>query len=135
MLIGNKCDCERKVDVSDANKFAEEHGLKYLETSAKSDKNLRKAIACLLKKIIESKESEKSGENKEKKEIKRSFLSLYSDDNDSPVNIKKFRRKNCGCLFKKIKGITEEYYRKICFLIKSCLVHYIHILYIVFILY
>ena len=99
MLIGNKCDCERKVDVSDANKFAEEHGLKYLETSAKSDKNLRKAIACLLKKIIESKESEKSEENKETKEIKkikRSFLSLYSDDNDSPVNIKKSRRKNCG---------------------------------------
>ena len=33
LLIGNKCDGERKVKEEDAKKFAEEHELKYLETS------------------------------------------------------------------------------------------------------
>ena len=100
MLIGNKCDCEPKIDVEEAKKLAEEHGLKYLETSAKSYQNLRKAIACILEKIIKSKESEESGKNKEAKEIikiKKSFSSFYLDDNDSLVNNKKSRRKNCRC--------------------------------------
>ena len=64
LLIGNKCDLEQVVNIEEAKKFAEEHGLKYLETSAKSDKNLRKAIACILEKIIKSKENQESEENK-----------------------------------------------------------------------
>ena len=37
-------------------KFVIDHGLKnYLETSAKLDKNIKKAVACLLEEIIESK--------------------------------------------------------------------------------
>ena len=46
LLIGNKCDLEleRKVDEENAKEFAKEHGLKYIETSAKSDKNVKKAI-------------------------------------------------------------------------------------------
>ena len=35
LLIGSKCDLERKVNIEEAKKFGEEHGLKYLETSAK----------------------------------------------------------------------------------------------------
>ena len=52
LLIGNKCDLERKVDEEEAEKFANDHGLNYLETSAKLDKKVRKAIACLLELII-----------------------------------------------------------------------------------
>ena len=55
LVIGNKCDCERKVSEEEAKKFSEEHGLKYLETSAKLDKKVKKAIACLLEEIIQAK--------------------------------------------------------------------------------
>jgi len=52
MLIGNKCDLKHEVSNEEAEKFANEHGLKYLETSAKLDKKVRKAIACLLELMI-----------------------------------------------------------------------------------
>ena len=59
VLIGNKSDCERKVDEKEAKKFVEDHGLKkYFETSAKLDKNIKKAIACLLEEMIKSKKFE-----------------------------------------------------------------------------
>ena len=59
LLIGNKCDKEREVGEKEAEKFAEKHGLKYLETSAKLDRKVKKAIACLLEEIIKSNPSEK----------------------------------------------------------------------------
>ena len=54
LLIGNKCDREPKVNKEEAKHFAEEHGLKYLETSAKLDKNLRKAITCKLNILLKN---------------------------------------------------------------------------------
>ena len=59
LIIGNKCDLEldRKVDEEDAKDFADIHGLKYIETSAKLDKNVKKAIALILEEIIKSKPS------------------------------------------------------------------------------
>ena len=59
LIIGNKCECEseRKVDFDEAKAFAEQHQLHYLETSAKLDKNLKKAIVIVLKNIIESKKN------------------------------------------------------------------------------
>ena len=60
LLIGNKCDCERKVEEELAKKFAKDYGLKkYLETSAKFDKNIKKSIAYLLEAIIKSKRDNK----------------------------------------------------------------------------
>jgi small GTP-binding protein len=57
LLIGNKCDNERKVDEEEAKKFARDYGLKkYFETSAKLDKKIKKAIAYLLEEIIKSKQ-------------------------------------------------------------------------------
>ena len=59
VLIGNKNDCKRKVNEEEAKKFVEDHGLKkYFETSAKLDKNIKKAIACLLEEMIKSKKFE-----------------------------------------------------------------------------
>ena len=61
LLIGNKCDREREVPEEEAKKLAKDFGFKkYLETSAKLDKNIKKAIACLLEEIINSKASKKS---------------------------------------------------------------------------
>ena len=54
ILIGNKCDKERQVDYNEAKNFADEHKLEYFETSAKLDKNIKKAIVSLLDKIINS---------------------------------------------------------------------------------
>ena len=54
LLIGNKSDLEHKKDEEEADEFAKEHRLLYMETSAKSDKNVKKAIAYLIKKINES---------------------------------------------------------------------------------
>jgi len=57
LLIGNKCDKENQVvNEAEAEKFAKKHKLKkYLETSAKLDKKIKKAVACLLEEIINSK--------------------------------------------------------------------------------
>ena len=56
LLIGNKSDCIHEVTEDRAKKFVVDHGLKnYLETSAKLDKNIKKAVVCLLEEIIESK--------------------------------------------------------------------------------
>jgi GTPase SAR1 family protein len=42
MLIGNKCDLEskRQVTTEEGAKFAEDHGLTFLETSAKTAENV-----------------------------------------------------------------------------------------------
>ena len=55
LLIGNKCDKERKVSYEEAEKFAKKYKLKYMETSAKLDKGIKKALVYLLDQIIESK--------------------------------------------------------------------------------
>jgi len=46
MLIGNKCDLEHKraVTYEEGKKFAEENGLIYMETSAKTDSNVDEAF-------------------------------------------------------------------------------------------
>ena len=56
LLIGNKCDKAPKVDEEEAKKFSKEYGFKkYFEISAKLDKQIKKAIVCLLEEIIKSK--------------------------------------------------------------------------------
>ena len=90
MLIGNKSDRERKVDEKEAENFSKNHGLKYIETSAKLDKNVRKAIACLLEEIIQSKEIIESGD----KLAKNSSLTLKKAYSKSKMNKKS--KKDCG---------------------------------------
>ena len=55
ILIGNKCDKQRIVNYKDAEKFAKKYNLKYMETSARLDKGIKKALIYLLDHIIESK--------------------------------------------------------------------------------
>ena len=55
VILGNKSDLNRQVSYEDAQKFADEKGLEYFETSAKLDKGIKKAIVSLLEEITESK--------------------------------------------------------------------------------
>ncbi|XP_065017781.1 ras-related protein RABB1c-like [Musa acuminata AAA Group] len=57
MLIGNKCDlaCRRTVETEEGEQFAKEHGLIFMETSAKTAQNVEEAFintaAAIYKKI------------------------------------------------------------------------------------
>ena len=68
----------------EAQKFAKQHGLKrYLETSAKLDKNIKKVVAYLLEEIIDS---------------KALYNSLSSvDTNFSLKSEKSKNKKKCAC--------------------------------------
>jgi len=69
LLIGNKADLgdEREVSSEDAQIFAEQMGMQYLETSAKTDLNVQKAVMSLteeMKKeyaLISKKDEENKG--------------------------------------------------------------------------
>ena len=103
LLIGNKCDLKHVVDEEKANEFAEEHGLKYLETSAKLDKNLKKAIVCILEKIIQSKKTEIEKKTNdiidlgESKSSVSSYLTISEKDNQSSIKINKIVKKSKKC--------------------------------------
>lgn len=49
IMVGNKCDLDetRQVRNEEAQRFADSMGLKYIETSAKSDKNVQKTLMSL----------------------------------------------------------------------------------------
>ena len=100
LLIGNKCDCKPKINKEKAEKFAEEHGLKYIETSAKLDKNIKKAIVYLLEEIIKSKETSKPEEKielEENNKLAQTYFSLNSDIATSSYKKNKKLKKKCGC--------------------------------------
>jgi Ras-related protein Rab-2A len=61
MLIGNKCDLEsqRQVPRSEGESFAKEHGLLFLECSAKEDTNVEEAFMNTAKTIYRLAESGK----------------------------------------------------------------------------
>ena len=56
VIIGNKSDLGEfiKINKKDAESFAEGHGLKYFEVSAKTDKYIKKALVTLLNEMIQS---------------------------------------------------------------------------------
>ena len=91
LIIGNKCECEseRKVDFDEAKAFAEQHQLNYLETSAKLDKNLKKAIVIVLKNIIESKK------NNDTIESSTTVSSIYCPT--YKLDKKKVKKRKCAC--------------------------------------
>jgi len=55
LLLGNKCESNRKiVDADTAEKFAREHGLRFLEVSAKTGLNLEQAFNCFTDLLMEN---------------------------------------------------------------------------------
>jgi Ras-related protein Rab-1A len=68
ILIGNKCDLEekRKIPFEQGKEFAETHGMKFFETSAKNAHNVEQAFVTMTKEIIKlNVEREKNAKNKE----------------------------------------------------------------------
>jgi len=55
-LVGNKCDLvdDRKVTYEEGLKLATDNGMKFFETSAKEEKNIKEAIECLAKEVVET---------------------------------------------------------------------------------
>ena len=55
MIIGHKADIdqERAVTTKEGRQFAEHHGVKFMETSAKSGQNVEEAFTALTKDIYE----------------------------------------------------------------------------------
>jgi GTPase SAR1 family protein len=53
-LVGNKCDLaeKRQVTYEQAKEFADQYGMKYMETSAKSAENVSEAFITMTKEII-----------------------------------------------------------------------------------
>ena len=90
LLIGNKCDREREVPEEEAKKLAKDFGFKkYLETSAKLDKNIKKSIACLLEEIINSKALKKSSSP---------VNNVNNVNNNFSLKSEKFKKKKkCSC--------------------------------------
>ncbi|XP_069933787.1 ras-related protein Rab-13 isoform X2 [Oryctolagus cuniculus] len=63
LLLGNKCDMEakRKVRKEQATKLAQEHGIRFFETSAKSSVNVDEAFSCLARDILLKSGGRRSG--------------------------------------------------------------------------
>ena len=70
MLVGNKCDLESKREVSfqEGKEFAEQNGMKFIETSAKTDQKFSEAFESFVDGIISSMEKELNKSNEENKE-------------------------------------------------------------------
>ena len=67
VLVGNKCDMsdKRKISFEQGKEFAETHGMKFFEASAKSAQNVEEAFRLMTKEIItQLMEKEKSMKNK-----------------------------------------------------------------------
>jgi GTPase SAR1 family protein len=77
ILVGNKCDVEEKRQVSyeQGKEFADTYGMKFIETSAKTNNNVQEAFYTMTKEIISaSKEKERiliknENEKKEKNKV------------------------------------------------------------------
>lgn len=69
VLIGNKCDLEEKRQVStkEGEEFALSNGMKFLETSAKTDSKVKDAFELLAKEIIKLNDNKQSFEKKNQK--------------------------------------------------------------------
>ena len=54
ILVGNKCDLEdkRKVSYEQGKEFADQYGMKFLETSAKTAQNVAESFVTMTKEII-----------------------------------------------------------------------------------
>jgi len=73
LLVGNKSDrtADKAVSTESAKAFADELGIAFLETSAKSAKNVEEAFLTLAGELIKQREAKGEGsENKEKVDLK-----------------------------------------------------------------
>jgi len=96
MLIGNKCDLEhrRQVSVEEGKKFAEENGLMFLETSAKTAHNVEEAFVKPAQQIYQKIQRGIYDVSNEQYGIK---VGMASQTNTSTTNASKAKTTNEGC--------------------------------------
>jgi small GTP-binding protein len=90
-LVGNKCDMTgmRKIQYEDGEKLAQEHDLKFIESSAKNNINVEETFKYLIDEIYGYHAKDKNTEEKPR-ERRRSFLNLLQLTNfNSPTKGKK----------------------------------------------
>ena len=77
ILIGNKCDLEKKrvITIEQGEKLGEHYGITFMETSNKDGTNIDEASKALIKKILEIKK-------KEIKEITNTFVIMSDKDKE-----------------------------------------------------
>ena len=83
ILIGNKCDLEDKrvISYSQAKDFADSNGLKYVETSAKTNNNVTEAFSEIGKELMDASSKDKeffANENKKTISISDKTMDLNS---------------------------------------------------------
>ncbi|KAL9240080.1 hypothetical protein vseg_014340 [Gypsophila vaccaria] len=86
MLVGNKYDLDdiRAVSVEDGKKLAEEHGLFFMETSAKDSTNVKTAFEMVIKEIYSSVSRKVLNSDSYKSQVSMKRVSLVNGDNSKP---------------------------------------------------
>ena len=81
IIVGNKIDLTREVKKEDAQKFAEESGFKYFETSAKTGEGVEESIKFLVKEVLKRQsEKQKEEENNQNILLKKSDAKDNKDE-------------------------------------------------------
>lgn len=83
MLVGNKYDLDdiRAVSIDEGKSLAEEHGLFFMETSAKDSTNVKKAFEIVIKEIYNNVSRKVLNSDSYKAELSVNRVSLVDDDN------------------------------------------------------
>lgn len=84
IIIGNKIDLSREVKKEDAQKYAEENGYKYFETSALNGEGIEESIKYLVQQVLDSQAKNQETNNNNNK------IRISKDDNTK-------EKKKCNC--------------------------------------
>ncbi len=95
ILIGNKLDLKREISFEEGQEFANDYGLVYFETSAKTNSNIQKSIDYLILEIY------KTGDLEKTKNTTRCDLSNTSNNNSKGKkdinNLEKTKKEKSCC--------------------------------------
>ena len=109
LLIGNKCDLESKREVSfqEGKEFAEKNGMKFIETSAKTNQKVSEAFESFVDDIIRSMEKKLNKSNEENNNNKEEIEKDYKELNKK---IEEYENviKNQEMLLNQNKNLIEE---------------------------
>lgn len=88
VLVGNKIDLEedRKVTYEDARTLADQHKMRYFETSAKLNKNIDELMQYLMEKVYQKMFADQSEENRGKSVVINKTNHKKNDGNGNKKN-------------------------------------------------
>jgi GTPase SAR1 family protein len=84
ILVGNKCDLEEKRQVSyeQGKEFADTYGMKFIETSAKTNQNVHEAYVTMTREIISQMQSKEKAANKSEEKNDKRKIDLTKKNTD-----------------------------------------------------